>query len=258
MTTARVARVARMGWWVGAIVVMAVLPACSSSASGGSGGPGPVTCDGATSTDACGACVYGACCSQLEACVGDSDCSALLTCTDGCSGSSTCESSCMQSYPAGATLFDDVATCESQSCTSACSAPSASSQPAATGCSTDGSDAVVAGTYAYSFGSQSAYDPEYTFSFTAFVPNCQFCSDLEDSYVTSDDVSPIGQWSSAWSPDRSSIIVSIGTKPTWAVSPDGNTLVDDSISDQLMARQTPSSPMMRTCDGHQVVSETNW
>jgi hypothetical protein len=94
-------------------------PACSGGVVGGSSGS-PDAGVGACSTSAadsqCTQCAGASCCSQLQACTADTDCENLLSCEQGCGGTSACVSGCQQESPNGVTLLANLTTCLDAHC----------------------------------------------------------------------------------------------------------------------------------------------
>jgi hypothetical protein len=80
------------------------------------------TCGGATATTQCGLCLSASCCSQLEACAGDSDCvDGLLSCAEGCSGDTSCLDQCAAPYSSTTiSEYNDLISCTNSSCPSSC------------------------------------------------------------------------------------------------------------------------------------------
>jgi hypothetical protein len=113
-------------------VALCALAACSSTSGGrgsgggdgGSDGPRPdagaSTCDGLSSSTACGICVNTQCCTEVTNCQNDADCTKVLDCIEGCNGMQACVNNCAEQYPAGVTDYDAFATCKNGNCDSAC------------------------------------------------------------------------------------------------------------------------------------------
>lgn len=94
----------------------------SSSTSGGvtsssSGASGSCTTD---DTDACDICAAGKCCTQYNACAGDTECTALYECLTGCSGDETCRNNCATQHPNGVDGINNFASCVDSSCATEC------------------------------------------------------------------------------------------------------------------------------------------
>jgi len=92
------------------------------SACGGSTPPssGSASSCGLTSGDpTCDACLDGSCCTQTTACLGDTDCVALINCYDACTDAA-CASACDTAHPTGSTKLGDVFSCAQTSCASTC------------------------------------------------------------------------------------------------------------------------------------------
>lgn len=98
----------------------------TAGTGGGSAGSGPVTCnDIFDTTDACGACVVGKCCTETEACYNDTDqfCMTALTCMSTCDAGDpmTCAQTCDDgnfNEP-----FNNLMTCMTDNCATDCAAP---------------------------------------------------------------------------------------------------------------------------------------
>ena len=73
------------------------------------------------SQPACSQCVSQSCCSEDNACAGDSDCRTFTACVKSCPAKDTsCENQCAQSHPSGTRLLTALANCVTASCKSAC------------------------------------------------------------------------------------------------------------------------------------------
>ena len=72
------------------------------------GAVGQQTCDQCTQSATQG---QGACAAEVQACVNNADCSALLDCFNGCNGDANCNGNCFGSHPAGAKVYGGIGTC---------------------------------------------------------------------------------------------------------------------------------------------------
>jgi hypothetical protein len=91
---------------------------------GTNGGPVPgSTCSLGIpfSQPACTQCVSRSCCSEDNACAGNSDCLVLTACVKSCPAKDTsCENQCAQSHPGGTRLLTALANCVTAGCKAAC------------------------------------------------------------------------------------------------------------------------------------------
>lgn len=83
--------------------------------------PPPSTCSTkmSYSSTTCGTCVQSACCAEDNACANNPSCGAALTCISNCT-TTACMNSCVSSYPTGASLLSDLATCMDNKCPASC------------------------------------------------------------------------------------------------------------------------------------------
>jgi hypothetical protein len=77
------------------------------------------TCSGSAQGDPCSECLADACCPELEACVADQSCVDLVSCGAGCT-TSDCMAACIEAYEPGYEAFDELWSCQSQSCPTSC------------------------------------------------------------------------------------------------------------------------------------------
>jgi hypothetical protein len=96
-------------------------PACSGGVVGGSGstgdsGVGVGACATTAADSQCTQCGGASCCAQDQACSADTDCVNLLSCEQGCGGTSACISGCQQQSPNGVTLLANLTTCLDADC----------------------------------------------------------------------------------------------------------------------------------------------
>lgn len=110
----------------------------SGGAAGGAGGAGG-TCGLATGDATCDACLGASCCAPNAACVGNADCTALVTCMDACRDDA-CFGTCLSAHPTGAGLLDTLSSCVETSCSAACGGPS--SPPSGSACGFASGDAT--------------------------------------------------------------------------------------------------------------------
>ncbi len=80
----------------------------------------PQACPGNAPLSTCNQCLFGACPSQMDACVANAECSAYFNCTKACNGSSTCIATCQSMYPAGLVDASEVNACAATDCLVAC------------------------------------------------------------------------------------------------------------------------------------------
>ncbi|MBI5535196.1 MAG: hypothetical protein HY898_20890 [Deltaproteobacteria bacterium] len=92
---------------------------------------------------ACQACGQGACANQIQACSGNSECAALWTCYNACTGDANqvyaCSQSCVLAHPSGQDGFFRLQGCVYAKCHESCGAPSClfgSGNPACDTCMT--------------------------------------------------------------------------------------------------------------------------
>ncbi len=84
------------------------------------GGTTTTGCPISSSDSACTQCDKQSCCSQLNACSSSLACVSLVNCISNCT-TTTCQNSCLTTYPSGVTAFNNWNTCLNNSCNSACS-----------------------------------------------------------------------------------------------------------------------------------------
>ena len=127
---------------VGVAVVGIAGSACSSSSTtsgAAASGDGGVTTDPATGAMSCPGqnpptgtgtlklceeCGATFCCTEIEACSGDSTCPTLQTCLLRCEATDQgCISACDNLYPSSVTLYNNLSNCNAQECGQACTTP---------------------------------------------------------------------------------------------------------------------------------------
>jgi hypothetical protein len=80
-------------------------------------------CGNAVAANPCSECLYRGCCMELQTCVGDASCTALVRCTDPCTDQA-CLNMCAAANMAGVPLYNAVITCQNTKCAAQCnSAP---------------------------------------------------------------------------------------------------------------------------------------
>lgn len=76
-------------------------------------------CPGFVPLDPCQLCLYTECQPEMNTCVSNPDCTALLTCLDGCDDAE-CTNDCYFTYPDGSGDVGPVGDCLQESCAAAC------------------------------------------------------------------------------------------------------------------------------------------
>lgn len=81
--------------------------------------PSPSSCGLSSGLATCDACLDASCCAQSSACVGDVECSALITCIGSCSDDA-CANACAAAHGAGVSKLDAVFSCVTTTCGPSC------------------------------------------------------------------------------------------------------------------------------------------
>ncbi len=96
------------------------------SPAGGSGGGGGASCTKLTTGNpGCDACAHASCCSQIDGCFANSDCTGFLSClSQNCANAGSNLNACAQQYCSqfanGINAYNAVAQCIGQSCAGSC------------------------------------------------------------------------------------------------------------------------------------------
>jgi hypothetical protein len=81
--------------------------------------PGGGMCLGQTATEPCDQCLFGSCCRELEACVGNTQCISLVECINACTAAG-CEEQCLTQFPGGQAGLLAVGQCLETKCSTVC------------------------------------------------------------------------------------------------------------------------------------------
>ncbi|XXX77738.1 hypothetical protein WMF30_03050 [Sorangium sp. So ce134] len=80
-----------------------------------------VQCPSRASLSPCESCRYARCAAEMNACVADPSCRALVACTDACAaGDADCRETCAMAHESGAPAAAEVRACEGAQCTAEC------------------------------------------------------------------------------------------------------------------------------------------
>jgi hypothetical protein len=77
------------------------------------------SCPGFAPLDPCQQCLYSSCDAEMNACMSNPDCTALLLCLDACTAPG-CENQCYNAHPGGLADAGPVGTCLQSSCAAPC------------------------------------------------------------------------------------------------------------------------------------------
>lgn len=70
--------------------------------------------------ETCDQCITTECCRENAVCSDEPECLALLTCSSGCKGSSSCLDDCAAAHPEGLTPLSNLGGCLQEYCASSC------------------------------------------------------------------------------------------------------------------------------------------